>query len=329
MDRLPITDPSHVAAARRHVVAMAARAGQGETDTGRVAIVVTELANNVIRHGDGGELLCGIDRETAAGVEIVALDRGRGMADVAACMRDGYSSAGTMGTGLGAVTRMSDTTDIRSRPDAGTVVLARIWRGGAQAAPSRRQLGIVTVPLAGETVCGDAAALITAEDGRVGLMVADGLGHGELAAAASQEALRQFRASRLTDPVAALEAVHAGLRQTRGAAVAVAIVDPGQKHVAYGGIGNIAGLIAENGAVRRMMSYNGTAGRGVWKVQAFSYPFQDVPVVVMHSDGLATHWSLDKHPALLKHDPVVIAATLYRDHGRGRDDCAVLVWKGS
>ena len=329
MDRLPITDQSHVAAARRHAVEMAGRAGQNETDIGRVAIVVTELANNVIRHGGGGELLCGIDRETAAGLEIVALDRGRGMADVGACMRDGYSTAGTPGTGLGAITRMSDATDILSRPGAGTVVLARIWRGGVQAAPSHRQLGIVTVPISGETACGDAAALITAEDGRIGLMVADGLGHGELAAAASHEALRQFRSSPLTNPVSALEVVHAALRQTRGAAVAIAIVDLDRRHIAYGGIGNIAGLVAEKGVVRRMVSYNGTAGHGVWKVQAFTYPFQEAPVIVMHSDGLTTSWSLDAHLGLLRHDPVVIAATLYRDHARGRDDCGVLVWKGS
>ena len=125
-----------------------------------------------------------------------------------------------------------------------------------------------------------------------------------------------------------VEAVHAGLRHTRGAAVAVAMIDPARRVVTYGGIGNIAGLLADDAGTRRMISYNGTAGHGVWKVQAFTYPFADRPVVVMHSDGLATSWTLDSHPGLLRHDPAVIAATLYRDHARGRDDCGVLVWKG-
>lgn len=328
MERLPVTDPSHVAAARRHAVALAVKAGQDETDSGRVAIVVTELANNLIRHGGGGEMLFGLDRETQAGIDIVALDRGRGMADVAACMRDGYSTAGTPGTGLGAITRMADATDIHSRPNAGTVVLARVWRRRDPPPVLPRKLGIVTVPKTGEVACGDAAAMVNGDGGLVGLMVADGLGHGELAAAAAQEALRQFRTRKLTDPVAALEAAHAGLRQTRGAAVAVAVADPARKAVIYGGVGNIAGLLAEGGSVRRMVSYNGTVGHGVWKAQAFTYPFEGLPVVVMHSDGLATSWSLESHPGLLRHDPVVVAATLYRDHARGRDDCGVLVWKG-
>lgn len=328
MERLPVTDPSHVAMARRHAVALATKAGQNETDSGRVAIVVTEMANNLVRHGGGGEMLFGLDRETAAGIEVVALDRGRGMADLAACLRDGYSTAGTPGTGLGAITRMADATDIRSRPNAGTLVLARIWRRTDPPPALPRSLGIVTVPKPGETACGDAAAMVTGEGGLVGLMVADGLGHGELAAAAAHEALRQFRGHKLTNPLAALETAHAGLRQTRGAAVAVAVVDPARRVVTYGAIGNIAGLLADGGSVRRMVSYNGTVGHGIWKAQAFTYAYEGAPVVVMHSDGLATSWSLDSHAGLLRHDPVVIAATLYRDHARGRDDCGVLVWKG-
>jgi anti-sigma regulatory factor (Ser/Thr protein kinase) len=327
MERMPVTDPSHVAAARRCAVALADRAGQDEADCGRVALVVTELANNILSHGSGGELLFGLDRDTAAGIEIVALDRGRGMADVAACLRDGYSTAGTPGTGLGAIRRMADEMDIHSRPQGGTAVLARLRRR-RDPPPGTRRLGIVTVPKFGETACGDAAAMVAGPDGRIGLIMADGLGHGELAAAAAQEALRQFRTHKLSDPVAALEAVHAGLRQTRGAAVAVAVIDPTRNVLAYGGIGNIAGLLAEESGVRRMVSHNGTAGHGAWKIKEFSYTFAGAPVVVLHSDGLATSWSLEAHAGLLRHDPAIVAAILYRDHARGRDDCGVLVWKG-
>jgi anti-sigma regulatory factor (Ser/Thr protein kinase) len=328
MDRIPVTDPSDVAAARRHAAALATTVGQDETDAGRVALIVTELGNNLIRHGGGGEMLFGLDRGTAAGIEMLAIDRGRGMADVAACLRDGYSTAGTPGTGLGAVQRMADEIDIRSRPQGGTIILARVRRKRDPAPDLPRRLAVVTVPKTGETVCGDAAAMVLAEDGRIGLLTADGLGHGELAAAAAHEALRQFRSHRLVDPVTTLEAVHAGLKHTRGAAVAVAIVDPARQVVLYGGIGNIAGILADGNGVRRMVSYNGTAGHGVWKVQAFTYPYAGTPTVVMHSDGLATSWSLEAHAGLLRHDPALIAATLYRDHARGRDDCGVLVWKG-
>jgi anti-sigma regulatory factor (Ser/Thr protein kinase) len=328
MDRLAVTDSSHVAAARRHVVGLAANAGQNEPDTARAALIVTELANNLLRHGGGGELLVGLDRATEAGIEVLAIDSGKGMSDIAACLQDGYSTGGTPGTGMGAVKRMADQMDVYSRPKSGTTVLARVWRRGDPPPMPRRQLGIVTVPKTGETVCGDGATAVLENDGRVGLLMADGLGHGELAAAASQEALRNFRGRPLADPVTVLETLHERLRHTRGAAIAVAIVNNSNHVVNYGGVGNIAGLLVDGGGVKRMVSYNGTVGHGLWKVQSFDYPTSDAPVVVMHSDGLTTSWSLDSHPGLLAHDPVVIAATLYRSHARGRDDCGVLVWKG-
>ncbi|MBN8930288.1 MAG: SpoIIE family protein phosphatase [Rhodospirillales bacterium] len=328
MDRQPVDDPSHVAEARRRISTLAARAGLDETECGRVSLVVTELARNLLQHGGGGELLFGLDAEVDAGVEVLALDRGRGMADVARCLRDGYSTAGTPGTGLGAVQRLADEIAIHSRPGAGTVILARLRRRGGTGTSGPRHLGLVTVPRSGETVCGDSGGMVKGSDGSVALLMADGLGHGELAAVASREARRLFRAQAPRDPVAILQAVHAGLRHTRGAAVAVAVVAPNGRSVSYGGIGNIAGLLVDESGARRMVSHNGTAGHTVFKLQAFSYDVAGHPTIVMHSDGLSTSWSLDSHPGLLRQDPTLAAATLYRDHARGRDDCGVLVWKG-
>lgn len=328
MDRQAVEDPSQVAEARRRITAVAARAGLDETECGRVSLVVTELARNLLQHGGGGELLFGLDPDVDAGVELLALDRGRGMTDVARCLRDGYSTAGTPGTGLGAVQRLADEMAIHSRPQGGTAVLARLRRRGAAGNTGPRDLGIVTVPRGGETACGDAGGIVRGQDGSVALLMADGLGHGELAAVASREARRLFRAQPPRDPVSMLQAVHAGLRHTRGAAVAIAVVAPGGRSVSYGGIGNIAGLLADDGGVRRMVSHNGTAGHTVFKLQAFSYDVAGRPTIVMHSDGLSTSWSLDSHPGLLRQDPTLTAATLYRDHARGRDDCGVLVWKG-
>lgn len=328
MDRHVVEDPSQVSEARRRITAFAKQAGLDETDCGRVALVVTEIASNLVRHGGGGELLFGLDSEVSAGLELLALDRGRGMADVAACLRDGYSTAGTPGTGLGAIKRLADELAIHSRPQGGTVVLARLRRRGDTAPAGPRRFGIVTVPRSGETACGDVGGIVAGPDGRVALLLADGLGHGELAAVAAREARRLFRAQPPRDPVALLQVVHAGLRHTRGAAVAIAVVEPGGRSVAYGGIGNIAGLLADGNGTRRMVSHNGTVGHTVFKVQAFTYDVAGRPTIVMHSDGLSTSWSLDAHPGLLNQDPTLAAAILYRDHARGRDDCGVLVWKG-
>jgi anti-sigma regulatory factor (Ser/Thr protein kinase) len=334
MESISVRDPTDVANARRRVGGLAARLGYDETAAGRVAIVVTELSQNVLRHGGGGEILARAEPGdgalgVAGGLEIMALDRGRGMADVAACLRDGYSTGGTSGTGLGAVQRLARRLLIHSTPpngggNGGTAVLVRIG-GGAMPAPTAAAL---CVPKSGETVCGDTAAIVTRPDGSTGVMLADGLGHGPLAAAASGEAARLFRKYAARAPAAVLAELHAGLRSTRGAAVAVAAIDPRTRHVIYSGIGNIAGFVFDSAGVRRMVSHSGTAGHAAGRLQDFRYPLHNRAVVVMFSDGLATSWSPESHPGLFALDPLLIAGVLYRDHARGRDDASVVVWKG-
>jgi anti-sigma regulatory factor (Ser/Thr protein kinase) len=325
MDRIPVRDPTDVASARRRLVGLAVRLGYNETRAGRVAIVATELAQNLLRHGGGGEMLAQPDAADAGGIEILALDKGPGMADVDACMRDGFSTGGTAGNGLGAVKRLALQMVIHSRPGGGTAVLVRMGgSGGTQA----RMSAAVCVPKSGEDICGDAASILARPDGTVGMLLADGLGHGPLAAAASQEAVRLFQKHKAANPVELLTILHAGLRATRGAAIATALIDPAAGKVTYGGIGNIAGFITDTGGLRRMVSHSGTAGHTAGRMQAFHYPMHHRPVVVMFSDGLATSWSPDGHAGLFALDPALIAAVLYRDHARGRDDASVAVWKG-
>src|SRR4051794_40492995 len=107
MERIPVRDPTDVATARRRIVGLATQMGYNETEAGRAAIVVTELAQNLLRHGGGGEMLAGTDASDQVALEVLALDKGPGMADVAACMRDGFSTGGTPGNGLGAVQRLA------------------------------------------------------------------------------------------------------------------------------------------------------------------------------------------------------------------------------
>lgn len=327
MEAHSIRDPTDVAAARRGVVQLAAGMGYDETSAGRVAIIVTELAQNLLLHAGGGEILAFADPQHPTGIEIMALDRGAGMADVAACLRDGYSTAGTSGNGLGAVKRLAREVLINSVPGSGTAVLARVG-GAAEPAGKSRTTAVLCVPMPGEAVCGDTAAVVARPDGTVGLLLADGLGHGLHAAAASSEAARLFQKHQIASPAAALAIVHAGLHATRGAAVAIASIDPVAKQVTYGGIGNIAGFVTDTGGTRRMVSHSGTAGHTAARMQEFHYPVHNRPVIVMFSDGLTSSWSPESHPGLFELDPTLIAGVLYRDHARGRDDASVVVWKG-
>src|SRR5262245_58390890 len=134
MIRVPVADSSAVAEARRVAGDFARSHGFADADEGRVKLVVTELATNILKHGGGsGDILVGdFEEPGSTGIEVIAWDSGPGIARLQDALADGYSSAGTAGGGLGAVARQSDFFDVASWPGNGTAVLARfaIRRGG-------------------------------------------------------------------------------------------------------------------------------------------------------------------------------------------------------
>lgn len=328
MISVPVTEASQVAEARRRAVAIARRLGFDETAAGRVAIVVTELATNLVKYGAFGEiLLASFEDETGTGVEAIALDKGEGFADVDEAMRDGHSTGGSPGTGLGAVRRQSQAFDIASWPGLGAAILARIHARPSRASPNPVPLprfGAVSVPMRGEQECGDAFS-VRPRGGGWTAIVADGLGHGLKAAEASSEAVRLFRTREGDAPGEILAAIHAGLRHTRGGAVSVARYDADRGILVFAGIGNVGGAIVAGGTIRRTVSLAGTAGHVARRIQEFEYAFAPDALLVMHSDGIATSWSLDRYPGLTGAHPSLLAAIVYRDFARGRDDAAVLV----
>jgi anti-sigma regulatory factor (Ser/Thr protein kinase) len=333
MKSVGVNDQSGVAEARRAATDLAQRMGFNETDKGKLALVVTELSTNLAKHGSGGEILVGAyDDNESQGIEILALDKGAGMSNVAACLEDGYSSAGTAGRGLGAVIRQSHFVDIGSWPGVGTAVLARVVPGNAPSIKpsSVPTWGGVSVAKAGEDVCGDAWSVSNAADVRT-LLVVDGLGHGPDAAEAAVEAVRLFHRYNGHTVANLLDYIHGGLRATRGAAVSVARFDPATKNINFSGIGNVAGVIITAGETKRMVSMAGTAGFNTRKIRTFDYPFAQ-GLIILHSDGLASSWTVERYPNLAALHPSLIAAILYRDFTRRdftrlRDDATVLVAK--
>lgn len=222
---IPVIETSQVGEARRKAMDFASQLNFKEIDRGRVGIVVTEIAGNLVKHARDGELLLrALHADDIDGLEILALDRGAGMENVSECLRDGFSTGGTPGTGLGAISRMADFFDIYSLPSVGTAVVAHLWAIPPKNSP-KVKIGAVNIPLASEQVCGDAWAVITVEAGRHLVIVADGLGHGELAAEASIKAIRVAQQNYQRSPKEILDLMHGALRGTRGAAVAIAQLD--------------------------------------------------------------------------------------------------------
>jgi anti-sigma regulatory factor (Ser/Thr protein kinase) len=320
---VPIDDGSRIAQARRVALAVAREEGLDDKLAANIAIVSTEICTNLLKHASQGEFfVSALSKRTGPGIEILAVDRGPGIEDIAACLADGYSSMQTAGTGLGAVSRLSQEFDLYSEPGKGTVLVARI--GGSNQPVTT--VGAALKPVAGEDVSGDDWA-VAERDGIMTLIVADGLGHGVEASRASAEAIAAFRQARDLTPLSVLRQIHGALRSTRGAAVAVARIDIKARAVRYAGIGNIAGVISQTGKAAFMVSHAGTAGYQMPRLQEFSYSVPDGAVIVMHSDGLTGSWNLDNYPGLRRAHPSVIAGVLYRDATRQRDDACVVVAK--
>lgn len=323
-----IRETSAVAEARREVTGLARTIGFGANEIGKVALVVTEAATNLVKHTPQGQLLArAFDRDGVEAIEVLVLDQGPGMANVGESLRDGYSTSGSIGAGLGAIKRLSDEFDIYSIPGKGSALVAQLWSrkppGGNR--PTPLEIGVVCQPKPGEVVCGDAWA-VEWRDGHCVILVADGLGHGADAAVAAMTAVNALRTHPQLAPAALIEFANGALRGTRGAALAVADLDL-SREVRYAGIGNITGILHAPGGARHMVSHSGIVGHEVRKIQEFVYPWSQDALLIMHSDGLATHWNLDKYPGLAGRHPSLIAGVLYRDFTRGHDDVTVIVAK--
>jgi anti-sigma regulatory factor (Ser/Thr protein kinase) len=322
--RLEVRDASAAGHARRVVTELAERAGLGPVDVERARVVVTEAATNLVKHANGGELLLhGVHVQGHRGVSVLALDTGHGMASVGEAMRDGFSTVGTAGTGLGAMRRLSSVFDAFAT-SGGFAVLCIVWPEGAPRSENGLVAGGINVPHPGETVSGDGWSIGTS-GGATRIVMSDGLGHGAAAAEASALAMEAFRRTIDRPPVDALHGIHETLRATRGAAVALADVDRDRGLVRFAGLGNIAGTIVTGEATRSVVSQHGTAGYDVRRLQEFTYPWQRDSMLVLHSDGLTSRWTLDRYPGLIARHPMLIAGVLYRDFKRGRDDASAVV----
>lgn len=320
-------DASRVGEARRLAAALAARHGFGDVVSGRIAVVVNELGSNLIKHANGGRMLVAArELDGNVALELTTIDDGPGMCDVAGCMVDGFSTAGSRGEGLGAVRRMADDFDIYSSPGSGTLILARFYSqrdsGGGPRRPGGISYGVVCLAAPGEDVSGDGWAV--AIDGQQAeVVVADGLGHGPFAAEAASAALDAFDAARGQEVSRLIERTHAALRGTRGAALAVARLDQASGRIHFNGAGNVMARVLSGVESKMLMAQAGTLGLQMRATRGQDIDWPAHSIVVLFSDGVKSRWELD--PAMLRRDPSLIAAFVIWKFFRGHDDATVLV----
>lgn len=332
---LLIEHPTQVAAARRAVHHLGERLGFAEETTARAEIVVAELANNILQHAAQGHVILGVAPSTDGlrpqAIQIVALDKGPGIASVERARQDGYTTSATLGLGLGASGRQAQAFGIFSELGKGVAAVALVATQIATLAdtPQRFDTAVICTALHGETANGDSWATRTAS-GRELYLVADGLGHGIHASEASKLVTELFLQAVAARPeiglAELLQQMQIPMHATRGAAVAIVAVDPTKRVATCCGIGNVSCvLVAPDETTRSMVSHNGTLGHQIRRIQEFQYPFEPGTLLIMHSDGLSTHWKLSQYPRLIQSSAAVVAGVLYRDAVRGRDDATILV----
>jgi anti-sigma regulatory factor (Ser/Thr protein kinase) len=330
--RILVEEPSITAGVRRAARKMATEIGLNESSAEEVAIVVSEACTNLLKHVGQGEILLhttGEEHEGSPRLEFLALDRGPGMQDLQRCIQDGFSTSSTSGQGLGAIMRLSGESDFYSEPRKGTAILARwfspVLPDITSNVPRSMLIGAVNVPKPGEDSCGDSWGALQSND-HLTILLADGLGHGPDANAASTEAVRVLRNYPESSPKALLERVHLALRSTRGAAVAIARIDLEAGKLSFAGVGNISGQICSASKGRHhLVSTNGTAGHEAQRLREFVYDWPSDGLLLMHSDGLNSSTGLEPYQGLALRDPGLIAGVLYRDCSRGNDDSTVVV----
>jgi anti-sigma regulatory factor (Ser/Thr protein kinase) len=320
---IAIADRSSIGETRRSAIHIAEILGFGERRRSDIGIVATEIATNVLLHAQRGEVLvCPSQSKDAGCLDILGLDSGAGIADIGRAMEDGFSTVGTAGQGLGAIRRLSDDASLYSAPTKGTVQWARFVVGSAIPV---QEFGLVSIPVHGETECGDG---FFAEIGNSQslYMVVDGLGHGPGAAEAAKEAIATVRKLSREPLFEMISRSHDALKKTRGAAMSIALIDHDRLTATYAGVGNISAALISGSSSRSLVSQNGTLGAVIPRtVQEYNYPIERNTSLLMFSDGLSTKTGLGGYLGLQNRNPMLVAGVLYRDFGRKRDDATVLL----
>lgn len=328
--RVPINDTSSVHEARRVARGVAQALEFSPARVDQIVICASELATNVHKHTRGGAVyLQPTPGSEVRDLQLLAVDDGPGVEPFDRCLADGYTTTGTLGAGLGAVRRTATRFATYSQLSRGTVVFARFRAepGPGMLAPEPVDVGALCLPARGQEISGDAYRIVDTETDLT-LLVADGLGHGTDAARASHRALASLRHSADPHPPGLLNAIHQRLVGTRGAAAAVVHLDLEHGTGEFCGIGNVAGLVLDEGLLssRRLGSRPGILGlQAPPGPQSQTFALPPYGILLLHTDGISARWDLAHYPGLLAQPAIVLAAILVRDFWRHRDDGTIVV----
>nr|WP_199156757.1 serine/threonine protein kinase [Pedobacter sp. ASV2] len=325
---LQANDRSYFSLLKKDIHQRLLDAGMDEARIAQVDIIAAEMTSNLFKYADQGEILFGLFSENGVPyVELISIDSGPGMQYPSRMMQDGISTSNTLGAGLGSIKRLSDTFDIYSMPGWGTILLSRTYIGNR---PITKK-GLIVRPLVvskpGERISGDGFVCRISDD-NYKLLLGDGLGHGPEANHAVNEAAKIFKVFPEDSPTETLRFIHSSIRKTRGMVANVTHYDSLKGVWSSAGIGNIMAKWLGPASSKNHMSYNGIVGHNIPNTMNDQLcSTTEYNQLILCSDGIKTRWEISKYPGILKHDPSVLAAAIYKDHARRTDDMSIIVIK--
>ena len=301
-----------------------------EVRTAEIDIAVSELTSNLIKHAQKGELLYRLSLDGDEKIlEIICFDNGPGIKDLNKAMKDGFSSKSTLGQGIGAIMRLSNSCQFYTLPNWGTVVYCAFYKDNEYKSKPKKNIhpGILNVAKPGENVSGDNAFIKYFPEKTI-VFVGDGLGHGHHAKDAVDKAISIFKESMSGDPSEIIKEISKNLKHSRGLVATIVTLDHKNKQWQLCGVGNISTRLQKGLENKNYICNNGIIGFNIpTRIENSLHEMEKFQQLILCSDGIKTRWDLGKYPGILKYDPIIIAAVLYKDHSRQTDDMTAVVVK--
>lgn len=327
-----IQDRSYVSFIKREIHNKVSALHFSGKQVAEIDIILSEITSNLIKHAQRGELLYKISsNEKTSTFDVICIDNGPGMQDSLSMMKDGVSTTGTLGQGLGALKRLSTLFHLYSIPGWGTVLYSSLSSHNPALPHDKARMDLdvkaVCISKPPEVVCGDGCRVRQINNG-VQILFADGLGHGPHAKEAVDKAGDFFLSCDDIEPVAIIRQMHDVVRNTRGLVLSLASFERDTREWKICGVGNILTKFHSGITNKIYFPYNGAVGLTIPNsMKASTFPIEKNQHLIMCSDGIKTRWELTKYPAILRNHSLILAAALYKDFSRGTDDASVLVAK--
>lgn len=336
----PVQNESALILLRSKLSAIAQRLGLSDQKRENMLLVASELVSNQVKHA-GGRGLIQVWQQPGPVLDILALDYGPGIANLSQAEEDGYSSANTLGKGLGSIRRLSDESFVytqqegsgKSKKWSGTVFLARFRPGGkrtdydkdtraARDCSTALEIGLFSRSLSDDRYNGDRIYLQKTGD-KLRWLHLDGLGHGEQAQAATANLASHL--SHCDTPTSVLAAVDRQLKGTRGAVAIIGELGLAGKALNILGVGDMHAHVMDNEEMHNLSFAPGVLGKEHKNPAQFRFAFGKRCLMISASDGIRRNWDVSNFPGLFYQHPQLIAYALGNIMGRISDDQSLCV----